>query len=623
MNMNSASVRAVGANAKKLPIILTACVYAVFALCVAGMLLLSAFYQEAYSSPRVEKGRADFSGVELASRDVTCNLAGEWEFFFNEWIVTDGVQAEPDGLLNIPGYWTGKDFGKGALPKTGYASYRLTVENLDPNMKIIVYRNNYAGAFRVFINGVLSTVSGTVSKNPAETSSSGRSEYQRAYIPEAGEKLEIVLELSATDMGGMTGAPWLSFASVTSYGTKLRYAAMICFGIATAAVIFSYVIFAAFRFRRDLSVPLLITALYAHFFFSKDVATALGVPFGAVLLPEFITAIACVALFIWYLCRNGMEVNELHFSVAVRTAVFSLAAFVPLLGTYLAVIPAAAFCITALSFCYPLITSRKVKAPVRAACTVVMMLMIFIFSIELMDFLGLIVYGTEFIFSIAMFAFILFFAFLGVWHVAAASRGALRAGELERELFGVRQQALKAQIKPHFVFNSLTAIQSRYRQGLAEGDEALERFARHLRLNIDSDGEELIPFEDEVKNVLNYFELENLRAGGALTLLLDLNFTEFNVPVLSLQPLVENAIRHGQTQSVKNGYILLSSNISDGAITVTVEDNGKGFDTAQVKRGVGLENSAKRFEGLLGATLTVESEPAKGTRVTVIINTEE
>lgn len=622
MNMNSAHIRAGGANAKKLPIILTACVYAVFCLCVAGMLLLSVFYQEAYSSPRVEKGKADFAGVELEPRAVTCILAGEWEFFFNEWIITDGVQSEPDGYLAIPGYWTGKDFGEGALPRTGYASYRLTVENVEPT-KIIIYRNNYAGAFRAFINGELVTVSGTVSKNPAETVSTGKSNLRRSYETKEGEKLEIVLELSATDMGGMTGAPWLAYEVIGPYGTNLRYAAMVCFGIATAAVLFSFVMYASFRFKRDISVPLLITALYAHFLCSKDVATAVGIPFGAVLLPEFISALACVLLFVWYLCRNGMRVNKRHIIASVGAAAVAVAAFFPLLGTYFSVIPAALFCIIPLSFVYPLITSRKIKVPLRAACTVVMMLMVFIFSIELMDFLGLIVYGTEFIFSGSMFAFILFFAFLGVWHVAEASRGALRAGELERELFGVRQQALKAQIKPHFVFNSLTAIQSRYREGLAAGDEALERFARHLRLNIDSDGEELIPFEDEVKNVLNYFELENLRAGGALTLLLDLNFTEFNVPVLSLQPLVENAIRHGQTQSVKNGYILLASAISDGVITVTVEDNGKGFDTAQVKRGVGLENSAKRFEGLLGATLTVESEPLKGTRVTVKINTEE
>jgi two-component system LytT family sensor kinase len=72
----------------------------------------------------------------------------------------------------------------------------------------------------------------------------------------------------------------------------------------------------------------------------------------------------------------------------------------------------------------------------------------------------------------------------------------------------IKQESLKEQIKPHFIFNYLTAIENNYHKDLASGDEAMEQFAQHLRSNVDSMGRDLIPFEDELKNILNYVDLE-------------------------------------------------------------------------------------------------------------------
>ena len=121
--------------------------------------------------------------------------------------------------------------------------------------------------------------------------------------------------------------------------------------------------------------------------------------------------------------------------------------------------------------------------------------------------------------------------------------------------------------------------------------------------------------------MLNYFELENLRADGTLELLLDLNYTDFHVPVLSLQPLVENAIRHGGLREKQDGYITLSSDKTDAAAVITVSDNGKGFDVNAVRAGVGLENTRKRFASI-HAKMTVESKLGFGTKITIEIPLE-
>ena len=128
-------------HSKLAHILFCALFYAILVLFVAGLFAFSANYQKIYSSPEVVKGSADFTGVDLRSRKVECILSGEWEFFYNHWIITDGEsEAVPDGLLNVPGHWTLKNFGKGAFQKSGYASYRLTLYNVQEGVDVTVFR---------------------------------------------------------------------------------------------------------------------------------------------------------------------------------------------------------------------------------------------------------------------------------------------------------------------------------------------------------------------------------------------------------------------------------------------------------------------------------------------------
>ena len=606
-------------------ILFCALFYSILVSFVAGLFAFSANYQKIYSSPEVVKGSADFTGVDLRSRQVECILSGEWEFFYNCWIITDEeTNAETDGLLTVPGHWTLKNFGGGTLPKSGYASYRITIYNVQEGVDVTVFRIRCTNAYRIFINGQLVTRSGELSKNPSETSVTGRLDERISYISD-GSPLEVVIELSATNSGGISAAPWLGSRGTSSaaYGSKLRNFSAAALGVTTIAVLLSVLMFIFFRYMRDISMPLCIVLLYVHFLFSKDMLYFLGLPYGIAVIPEILSAVAVFCAFILHFYRTHAAINKKLNLICGLIALVAVAAFIPLVATDFAAIPAFLIVATACVYLYPLISNTKIHPVLRGVYGVLFIFMLSVFCFELADLLGLIVFGTEFIFSVEIMLMIACFAVLGLWRIAAAAKEAMRASELERELFRVKQQALKAQIKPHFVFNSLTAIQSLYRNSLKEGDEALEHFARHLRLNIDSDGADTIPFDEEVHNILNYFELENLRAGGNLTLFLDINYSDFNVPVLSLQPLVENAILYAETEKIKDGYIMLYSALDDGVIIIKVTDNGKGFDTANTSYGIGLENTKKRFEGMFGASVNVKSERDKGTEITISIPLEE
>jgi LytS/YehU family sensor histidine kinase len=137
---------------------------------------------------------------------------------------------------------------------------------------------------------------------------------------------------------------------------------------------------------------------------------------------------------------------------------------------------------------------------------------------------------------------------------------------------------------------------------------------------VEADGKDVIPFEDELVNVNNYFSLENLRFEGKLTLLFDIDYTDFSVPVLSLQPLVENAVRYAQTDSKPDGFIQIASVKEKDKIILTVKDNGKGFDPASVgESSTGIKNAAARFAHYLDAEMHVDSAIGAGTEIRIEI----
>lgn len=607
-------------NEKRIRTIILVALYAVLAVFIVFLFIFNSRYTDIYKSPKVHNGKVDFNGVDLPSRGVACNLNGEWEFFYNKWIVTDNEDCAPDGMIRLPDVWTYKDYGNGRLPRTGYASYRLYAENVQQGVDIVVYRYYSNVAYRVFINGQLNLVRGVISKNESEMQVTGNIDESRTFRTD-GSPIEIVIEVSASNIGGFNAAPWLAATYNSNYGMGMRAFSFAVIGVSTAAVVISILSFVFFKYKRDWTAPAFILALYAHFLTSKDLFYVFGNPSVAAMITELLSALITFALLAVHFYKNGAVLKKAFvIPTAISVAVFT-ALLIGFYGTPLA--PVFAYLIFAAGCAYlvPLVFNRKFTSVQYVVYGILFVFLMSIFFFEFADALGLLVFGTEFIFTFELMLVIGCFTVLWLWKLAKAARVAMRVSELECELSTLQNQALREQIKPHFIYNSLTAIQAQYREGLCEGDKAIEQFAVHLRLITDSNGAESVPFEDEVRNVLNYFELENLRADGTLELLLDLNYTDFKVPVLSLQPLVENAIRHGGLREKQDGYITLSSDKADGAVVITVSDNGKGFDVNAVHAGVGLENTRKRFASI-HAKMTVESKLGFGTKITIEIPLE-
>ncbi|MBR3333471.1 MAG: histidine kinase [Clostridia bacterium] len=192
----------------------------------------------------------------------------------------------------------------------------------------------------------------------------------------------------------------------------------------------------------------------------------------------------------------------------------------------------------------------------------------------------------------------------------------------------LRAEILLSQIQPHFLFNTLGTI-SHLCTDSPEAKDAILLFSRYLRGNIDVLSHETqIPFAREAEHTKLYLELEKLRFGDSLQVSWDLACTGFRIPSLTLQPLVENAVRHGVRGNPDGcGTVRISSEDCSDHYEIRVEDDGPGFpsENTQAQDGkthVGIENVKERLRIVCGGKLEISSVPGRGTRITIILPKE-
>ena len=189
-----------------------------------------------------------------------------------------------------------------------------------------------------------------------------------------------------------------------------------------------------------------------------------------------------------------------------------------------------------------------------------------------------------------------------------------------------RFQMMMSQIQPHFLYNSLGAIQELCDSDPKAAGNAVAMFSRYLRGNMESINQSgMIPFEKELEHTRLYLALEKMRFEAALQVSYDIACTDFSLPALTLQPIAENAVRHGaRGKKQKVGTVAVSSREYADRIEISVADNGPGFDpdapqTDDCRTHIGIQNVRDRLQHACSGALRIESDPATGTVVTIVI----
>ena len=212
---------------------------------------------------------------------------------------------------------------------------------------------------------------------------------------------------------------------------------------------------------------------------------------------------------------------------------------------------------------------------------------------------------------------------------------AVKARELEAE-----KQALKlelqesrisimlSQMQPHFIFNTLNTIYHLCEINPKLARSTIDLFSTYLRNNIDNlDRREMIPFDKEFSFVKAYLDIEKVRFDDELQISFNLPVTDFMLPVLTMQPIVENAVKHGTSKKEGSSTLSISTRETAGCYEIEICDTGVGFDTNSQKndghKHIGISNVRDRLKQLCGGTLTIESTVGRGTTAIIQIPKRE
>jgi two-component system LytT family sensor kinase len=176
---------------------------------------------------------------------------------------------------------------------------------------------------------------------------------------------------------------------------------------------------------------------------------------------------------------------------------------------------------------------------------------------------------------------------------------------LETQLSQANLQALKMQLQPHFLFNTLNAISSLIHENPKVADDMVGSLSQFLRTTLDVSSENEVPLRTELEFVDRYLEIQQTRFGDRLQINREMNSTAMDalVPPLILQPLVENAIRYGIESRETGGTVTIRALQQDDILHLEVSDDGEGFKGGQLLggiNGVGLSNTKARLQELYG-----------------------
>ena len=231
------------------------------------------------------------------------------------------------------------------------------------------------------------------------------------------------------------------------------------------------------------------------------------------------------------------------------------------------------------------------------------------------------------------------FVVLGAWTVVVVLRiiprginAAAKAQELEAETAALNAQlaqsrisTMMSQIRPHFIYNTLGSIEQLCDIDPEKAGELVHNFAKYLRGNFgELDNPKPILMSQEMEHVHHYISIEKVRFPD-MTFSFEMDSNDFHIPALTIQPIVENAVKHGLMKLPRGGTIRVVSYETDTHYCVSVEDDGMGFDTGELRderKHVGIRNIRERLKTMVGGDLEIESTIGVGTKVLINIPKE-
>jgi len=599
--------------------------YAVLFAILIPLLLFANILSVPYETIPSENGTMDLSGHDFNERSIF-KLDGQWAFYWNKLLDYESAQfEEPDIYVNVPNTWNKYKLNDQYLPGQGCATYRLhIITDADAGAQLGLRIKTLSSAYRLYVNNELAASAGQVSDNAEDET--GRYKPQTVNFQAPAGEFDITIQISNFEhaRGGLWDSIYMGSAeSISSYHTYTTGKELFLIG----AFIIVFLFHLAAYLQTGLKSFLYSSFLCASVPVMIDTVGEFLV-FGSI---EWLSLKA--AIFIWYTSTNLVplflllyisELFKTEFSkIATKiyfwsTIAFQIGFILLQPGKYTELALACDLHNVAgfvCAFLFIIIGMRKGAKngwPQLLSMAVVLGCYIhdtLYYGNIIQDHLGEIFY-------VGVFLFI---------YIQMITQSKQMKDFLNKNA-AMEMAFLQAQIKPHFLYNALNTFVSISRYDPDQARSLLIGFGNYLRRSFDlKDLSQFTSLKNELELVRTFVEIEKAQFEERLDVSFDVcDDQEVNVPVLMLQPVVENAILHGVLPKIEGGRVEISVNRNGKILEFTVKDNGVGMEPDKLSSvvshesasGVGLSNIDGRLKRLYGKGLQIKSCPAIGTEVT-------
>lgn len=607
-------------------------------LCIMPVFVIPLFgnsFLNINNQPVISNGVLDVKGYNY---EAGIPLVGTWEFFWNKWLVTDKQQdAIADSLIKVPSYWNEYPIKNNYLPSKGYASYRLKVTNWPSDRSLICYIPNIGVAYRVFLNGKLTASRGILDKDP-NAIEIGQHVIKKYPAVSLDKNVEIVIEVDSLKDAGLYLAPILIDADAdTSNTNTLSTFAGLYLGV-MLVMITGYAIFLISSGRNFYSVYLLLFVIIMSFkIFMRDefygISSIFHININIAQMGFISYVVTMLSPIVFLLClQEILSIKSLKREI-VGLSLYCASAFagIMFINTYKKALILPAFTLltlfSILFILYKLTFAIRREIPFAKTVTIAYVLLYCGIIVDTFYANGAYTMNTSMYLPLTFCMFLIIMVMIYAEQNSQMQKSAIEAENLRLKIKESETDLMLSQIKPHFIFNALTAILALIRTDPKKAESVVKSFSKYLRTNMISiESKKPIPFEQELKHVKTYVELEQIRFENRLNVNYEINISDFSVPPLTIQPLVENAIRHGVCKKKEGGNILIKTYQENNLTCIVIRDDGIGFNTSilseEKSTSFGIKNVKFRL-AQIGANFNIESEQGKGTVILVQIPIEK
>lgn len=576
----------------------------------------------------VDKGEATALNVDF-SKSKKYELKGTYRYFDKQWTVTDNLETDEFRYVTVPYI---SNIGTGSVNQNiaFYGSYQFTLSGLkiDDVLRISLYNGDIS--YRLFVDNELISYRGTLSKQVNQIVDQKVSKTNDFTVTK--DSYVVTIEYASAFTNKLRVVPNIyNHKAVTSVGINTNRSVFFMFG-GLLALFFCYFcinllskkILLSTNFSFLLAFLALALGAREPFFLWLDNLKIGFYIYDALYQLVVISTLILLTRTIEELA-NLEKTKKLYIYIVLGIAgVATLLGFIPptiflgrLFQSLLLLFLIAYFCSRLVK---EVLTEKKYTFSGAIFATIIL----FYIYLNYHLYLGTVNSSYLHITEILLLAIVVFGNVIYSLKSKDIYAQIDQIVEIRKELTNTSQSLLLSQIKPHFIYNTLNAIKYLISTNPDKAEVAISQFSEYLTLNTKTFKERnLIPFDEELKYVKAYLTMEQLRFEERLEVIIEISNTKFFLPPITLEPLVENAVKHGASKRLTGGKVIIKTYEDAQNFYISVSDNGPGFDLEETfkenTKSIGIKNISRRLEIMLKATLVITSKIGEGTTSLITI----